>query len=66
MGIVLQFQSLPRGRRQSAAAPSSGKTDSREKTGKIVIFPGIRMDREQRSLLDAEASHRQANEGPAE
>lgn len=66
MGIVLEFQSLPRERRRPAALALTSNADGEQRKGEVVIFPGIRMDRETAALAGIDDNHRQTGKGSAE
>ena len=66
MGVVLQFQSFPRGRTSPSPLIAAGKSDGQAKTGKVIIFPGIRIDRNMDHTPGSGAPRRKTGKGPAE
>ena len=66
MGIVLQFQSLPGARQRPEEPLFPNKSNGKEQMGKIIIFPGIRIDREKEVLNGINAGRCKTGEAPAE
>lgn len=66
MGVVLQFQSLPGRRTSPSPVVPVGKSDGQTNLGKVIIFPGIRIDRNMDHTPGSGAPRRKTGKGPAE